>query len=116
MQRTRGTGGSATAKELAMKAMPTVRRCLAGAAVLVICLCYISCTKVNRSNFEKIQEGMSLAEVIEILGEPADRSEIDLSFVTGAAAQWEDEKTGRKISVQFLNGKVRFKQYEDREY
>ena len=84
-------------------------------AAVLICLFFISCTKVNRANFEKIQEGMTMAEVVAILGEPADSSEIDLSIVTGGAAKWEDEKTGRKISVQLLNGKVKFKQFQDAE-
>jgi hypothetical protein len=95
-----------------MKKNLTARCCLLGAAVL-ICLLLISCTKVNRTNFEKIQDGMTMEEVIGILGEPADASKIDLSIVTGSAAKWEDEKTGRKISVQFLNGKVKFKQFDD---
>jgi len=97
-----------------MKTNPTGRWCLLG-AMLMMCLFLISCNKVNRANFERIQEGMSMAEVVEILGEPDDASQIDLSFVAGAAAKWEDEKTGRKISVQFLNGKVKFKQFEDME-
>jgi hypothetical protein len=96
--------------------MPRCWRCVAVAVVLMMGLCLVSCTKVNRSNFEKVQEGMTLADVVEILGAPTDQSEIDLGFVAGAAAKWEDEKTGRKISVQFLNGKVQFKQFEDMEY
>jgi len=95
-----------------MKKKLTVRCFLLGAAVLS-CLYLISCTKVNNANFEKIQEGMTVEEVIAILGEPTDASKIDLSIVTGSAATWEDEKTGRKISVQFLNGKVKFKQFKD---
>lgn len=95
-----------------MKKNLTARCCILGAAML-ICLFLISCTKVNHANFEKIQEEMTVEEVIGILGEPTDDTKIDLNIVTGSAAKWEDEKTGRKISVQFLNGKVKFKQFQD---
>lgn len=88
-------------------------RCGLTAVAILICLFMISCTKVNNANFEKVQEGMSIEEVVGILGEPTNNSEIDLSFVSGAAAKWVDEKTGRTIKVQFLNGKVKFKQFED---
>ncbi|GBC63074.1 hypothetical protein DENIS_4063 [Desulfonema ishimotonii] len=85
--------------------------CVLAVSVL-LCISLISCAKVTRSNFDKIQEGMTLEEVIGILGEPADSSSVDLKIVTGTAAKWVDEKTGNEISVQFVNGKVKFKQFE----
>lgn len=95
-----------------MKRKSAIQRFLP-VAVLLFCLVVAACSKVNQANFDKIQEGMTVEEVTAILGEPAETSQIDLKIVRGGAAQWKDEKTGRKISVQFLNGKVKFKQFED---
>lgn len=94
-----------------MNRKPAIRGCLLAAALL-FCLFGAACSKVNQANFDKVQEGMSVEEVTAILGEPTETSQIDLKIVTGGAAEWEDEKTGRKISVQFLNGKIKFKQFE----
>lgn len=95
-----------------MKNRSVARGCLLGLMVLMMAA-LIACTKVSRANFEKIEEGMPMDAVVQILGEPTDASEIDLKFVSGGAARWEDEKAGRAITVQFLNGKVKFKQFED---
>lgn len=95
-----------------MKRKPAIRLFLP-VAVLLFCFLMAACSKVNQANFDKIQEGMTVEEVTGILGDPTETSQIDLKVVMGGAAQWKDEKTGRKISVQFLNGKVKFKQFED---
>lgn len=95
-----------------MKRKPAIQISLLAAALL-FCLTAAACSRVDQGNFDKIQEGMSVEEVTGILGEPTETSQIDLKIVTGGAAHWKDEKTGRKISVQFLNGKVKFKQFED---
>jgi len=47
--------------------------------------------------------------VIELLGTPTETSSMGALGVSGSAATWRDK--GATISVQFVNGKVRLKQF-----
>ncbi len=80
----------------------------AAAAALIVMLA--ACSKVTQDNFAKIQDGMSRAEVEAILGRPAEASSGGLAGLTGTSATWKD-KDGAAITIQFVNDKVRFKQF-----
>jgi len=71
----------------------------------------VSCagSKISQENFEKIQTGMSLAQVIAILGEPTESSSVDVAVFSGTVSKWQAE--GVTITIQFVNGKVVAKQF-----
>lgn len=65
-------------------------------------------SKVSKSNYDKIKNGMTQAEVESILGEGKEQASSAVS-VPGMSASakgivWEDG--GKIISVSFMNGKV----------
>jgi hypothetical protein len=64
--------------------------------------------RVSAENFDRIQPGMSKAEIVEILGEPDETSGFGMGDLSGDAATWMSGKDS--ISVQFVNGKVFAKQ------
>ncbi len=91
------------------------------AAVLAVCLLLPACkTKVTKANFEKIKEGMTLAEVEKILGkgtkETGDGSNIaaqagvdvvglaPASAGSGEVFKWEGGNN--EIILTFRDGKV----------
>jgi hypothetical protein len=81
-------------------------------AVLVIgAFCLAACgeSRINQTNFEKIQTGMSLAQVQAILGEPTEASSMDLAVFSGTASKWRQGDV--TITIQFVNGKVVAKQF-----
>lgn len=88
----------------------TWRRSLSAAA-LALTLILAGCgSKVNEENFARIQEEMTEQQVIELLGQPSETSSVSALGVSGTSAVWRAEDA--VISVQFVNGKVRLKQFE----
>ena len=83
---------------------------LAIALGIVICMSLVSCSslKISQENFEKIQTGMSLAQVTAILGEPTESSSVDVAVFSGTVSKWR--AGGITITIQFVNGKVVAKQ------
>jgi hypothetical protein len=84
---------------------------LAGVLWIVICISLVSCSsfKISQENFEKIQTGMSLAQVTAILGEPTESNSVDLAVFSGTVSKWK--AGGITITIQFVNGKVVAKQF-----
>ena len=78
---------------------------------IVICMSLVSCSglKISQENFEKIQTGMSLAQVTAILGEPTESSSVDVAVFSGTVSKWR--AGGVTITIQFVNGKVVAKQF-----
>lgn len=78
--------------------------------VLVGCvLGAVACgSRISQSNFEKIQTGMTMAQVTAILGEPTESSSVDVAVFSGTVSKWQ--AGGVTITVQFVNGKVVAKQ------
>jgi len=78
---------------------------------MVICMSLVSCSglKISQENFEKIQTGMSLAQVTAILGEPTESSSVDVAVFSGTVSKWR--AGGIIITIQFVNGKVVAKQF-----
>jgi outer membrane protein assembly factor BamE (lipoprotein component of BamABCDE complex) len=83
----------------------------AGALCLVISLSLISCggSKLTQENFEKIQTGMTLAQVQAILGEPTESSSVDLAGFSGTVSKWKQGDV--TITIQLVNSKVVAKQF-----
>lgn len=68
-----------------------------------------ACSKITETNYAKIKVGMSLREVVRILGKPVHADNIDLAGIVGTTAIWTDKKT--EITIQFFNDKVAIKNY-----
>lgn len=66
-------------------------------------------SKLSEENFDRIENGMSQQEVIAILGEPSETSNLQLGNLSGTSAVWEDDRT--RITIQFINEKVKVKQF-----
>ena len=77
---------------------------------LVICMSLMSCigSPISQENFEKIQTGMSMAQVTEILGPPTESSSVDVAVFSGTVSKWKTADV--TITIQFVNGKVVAKQ------
>lgn len=67
-------------------------------------------SKVTEENFARIEDGMTEQQVFDILGKPTETSSMGALGVSGSSAVWTDD--GARISVQFVNGKVRLKQFD----
>lgn len=66
-------------------------------------------SKVNESNYAKIEIDMTEEQVKSLLGTPADSSSINVAGLSGTSSKWV-AKEGT-INVQFLNGKVKAKAF-----
>jgi outer membrane protein assembly factor BamE (lipoprotein component of BamABCDE complex) len=69
----------------------------------------VSCSRVSQSNFNKVQTGMTMDEVISILGEPTNSDSVSIAGISGTSAVWKDKKV--EITIQFLNDKVQVKSF-----
>lgn len=66
-------------------------------------------TKINDTNFEKVKMDMTSEEVRKLLGPPTETSTVTVGGFSGASSTWEGEEG--VISIQFMNGKVKSKQF-----
>lgn len=76
------------------------------AAALAIALAACG-SKINQENFSRIHNGMTEQEIGAILGEPTRTESVGIGPFSGTTSTWTHE--GLTISVQFVNGKVAFK-------
>jgi hypothetical protein len=78
-------------------------------AMALCAFCLLACSsRINPANFEKIQTGMTMAQVTAVLGEPTESSSVDVAVFSGTVSKW---KAGdATITIQFVNGKVVAKQ------
>jgi hypothetical protein len=78
-------------------------------AVGLLACCVAACSsRVNQANFDKIATGMTMAQVISILGEPTESSSVDVAVFSGTVSKWHKGEV--TITVQFVNGNVVAKQ------
>ncbi len=93
--------------------MQSNRLCLTGilAVVLVLSLLLANCgaDKITKANFDKIQTGMTEAEVQAILGPPTEAQGVDVAVFSGTVSTWKQKNV--TITIQFVNGKVVAKQF-----
>ena len=76
-----------------------------GAMFLLYATLLLGCgSKVTQENFDKIQSGMTQAEVTAILGNPTESSSMAFGPVGGTTSTWK--AGGRTITIQFVNSKV----------
>tara|TARA_B100000508_G_scaffold127584_1_gene112765 strand:- start:195 stop:473 length:279 start_codon:yes stop_codon:yes gene_type:complete len=68
-------------------------------------------TQINKENFDRIEDGMSYDQVTAILGDPTEATSTDFAGLSGGSAEWVHED--KRISIKFINGKVRFKSFDD---
>ncbi|MFO0844180.1 MAG: hypothetical protein U0797_17555 [Gemmataceae bacterium] len=104
--------------------MPTLPRCARFAAALALCLLTTACgnRKVTKANFDKVTEGMSLADVEKILGkgskETGDGSNVAGQFgvavmpqaTSGGGDVYVWESGDKKITLTFRQDKLAHKQ------
>ncbi|HEX5611332.1 MAG TPA: outer membrane protein assembly factor BamE [Burkholderiales bacterium] len=69
-----------------------------------------ACSKITQENFAKVQDGMSEQEVQALLGSPTESSSVGVLGLSGTSSRWVAKDA--VITVQFVNGKVRLKNFE----
>lgn len=75
--------------------------------ILVFSLLTACGSKVTEENFSKVQNGMSLRQVTQILGVPVSIDSINVAGISGTSAVWKSRNT--VITIQFLNDKAQIK-------
>ncbi len=87
------------------------RNCLRFVAIGLVAAFVAACgSKIKQSNFDKIENDMTREDVIDILGEPTDSSNVGIAGFSGGMASWSDDD-GNTITIQFVNGRVKGKQF-----
>lgn len=77
--------------------------------VVLVALTLVGCgSRINQDNFEKVQTGMTMAQVKLILGEPTESSSVDVAVFSGTVSKWQAGDL--TITIQFVNSKVVAKQ------
>lgn len=69
-----------------------------------------ACSKITQENFAKVQDGMSEQQVQALLGSPTESSSVSVLGLSGTSSRWVAKDA--VITVQFVNGKVRLKNFE----
>jgi outer membrane protein assembly factor BamE (lipoprotein component of BamABCDE complex) len=77
--------------------------------LLIVTLAACGSTKLTQDNFDKIQIGMTRAQVVIILGEPTESSSVDMAVFSGTVSKWKQGDV--TITIQFVNGRVVAKQF-----
>ncbi|RDI44551.1 DUF3862 domain-containing protein [Aquicella lusitana] len=87
------------------------RSCFIGKWILAFFFCamLLGCSKLTQTNFDKIKAGMSMKEVVTILGEPTKSESIEIAGISGTSAVWRNQQT--EIVIQFLNDQVTIKSF-----
>jgi hypothetical protein len=91
--------------------MPSKRLTVVRVTALILVLFALGAcgSKVNESNYTKIEIDMTEDQVKSLLGSPTESSGINVAGLSGTSSKWIS-KDGT-ISVQFLNGKVKAKAF-----
>jgi hypothetical protein len=86
-----------------MKLTPSAPlRIVVALGLLVFTLAACGSSKLTQDNFDKIQTGMTRAQVVIILGEPTESSSVDMAVFSGTVSKWK--RGDVTITIQFLNG------------
>lgn len=79
-------------------------------ALTLLLLALAACgSKVNESNYAKIEIDMTEEQVKSLLGSPTESSGINVAGLSGMSSKWISKEG--TISVQFLSGKVKAKAF-----
>ncbi len=83
---------------------------LALALILSLAIIQLGCEcRISQKNFQKVETGMTEAEVEKILGEPTQAASLSVGGFSGTTSTWKGE--GGTIAIQFMNGKVAMKTF-----
>lgn len=79
--------------------------------VLLLGLVFLAaCSKeVSQSDYNKVSNNMSFADVVKILGRPKDQKSITIGKASATTASWGSKDN--QIVIQFVNDKVILKNY-----
>jgi hypothetical protein len=78
--------------------------------LLLLLLALVACgSKINEANFDKIKKDMTQEEVYALLGQPTESSSLRIGGLSGSSSTWTSEEA--TISIQFLNEKVKAKEF-----
>lgn len=72
--------------------------------VTIFLLVSLATAEVTKEKYDQIKDGMTLPEVVTILGQPTQKAEFDMLNKKHIIATWRDN--GNVIVVQFINGKA----------
>lgn len=87
-----------------------LRKMFAKSVLISLLLLLTACgSKISQQNFEKIQPGMTMQQVVNILGEPSNVESFDIAGLSGSSASWRDKNS--LITIQFLNNQVKIKTF-----
>jgi len=87
-----------------------IQICQEVTAVFLLLFVLAACgSKVNESNYAKIEIDMTEEQVRTLLGAPTESSSINVAGVSGTSLKWVSKEG--TINVQFLNGKVKAKAF-----
>jgi len=70
------------------------------AVILLFCVIFLGCTKLNRENYDKIKLGMSYEQVVDIIGSP-DKCDAALGMKN---CIWGNDR--KNITIKFVADKV----------
>jgi hypothetical protein len=76
---------------------------------LITCFLTACGSNVDQASFNKIKTGMTQEEVKAILGSPTESSSMAVGKLSGTASEWKSKEG--TITIQFINGKVKAKQF-----
>lgn len=70
----------------------------------------ISChSRINKTNYDQIQSGMTYPEVVRILGDPSSSATLAFGNNVVSTVRWENRNGN--IVLQLFNGRVKMKQF-----
>lgn len=77
--------------------------------VLILSILILSCSKTDKDKYAKVKTGMTLEQVVSILGEPTSTDQASISGLSGTSAVWKTAQS--EIDIQFLNNRLSVKSY-----
>jgi hypothetical protein len=80
--------------------------------LLLFSACDISNTRVTKENYDKISQGMTSEQVVEIMGKADSVSESEASGL-GKMEMWHYQLGNKAIDVFILDGKVESKNWTE---
>jgi hypothetical protein len=92
--------------------MKTTLRVFAVAVIAVLLLA--GCSKITKENYDQVATGMTQDQVIQILGSPDDKSEMEMPGLGLGKTEtwgWHTGSSERQILIQFQNGRVALKNW-----
>ncbi|MDM8548369.1 DUF3862 domain-containing protein [Candidatus Venteria ishoeyi] len=79
------------------------------ALLLMLFTLLIACSKIDKAHFDQVKEGMSMAEVTAILGDPTESQTMGVGPLSGTNSTWKQDNVS--IQIQFFNDQVKLKNF-----